>query len=84
MWAFSDGDRPGALQPSAGVYSEASLRAMDAAVASAGAAGLRLTLVLVNYWPDYGGAPQYVQWARDNGEAVGSSVDGAPTWTERG
>lgn len=61
-WAFCDGDRPGALQPEAGVYSEETFVALDSVVAQAGAAGVRLVLTLSNYWSDFGGVQQYASW----------------------
>jgi len=61
-WAFCDGDRPGALQPNAGVYSEQTFAALDSVVAQAGAAGVRLVLTLTNYWSDFGGVQQYASW----------------------
>lgn len=75
-WAFNDGSRAGALQPTPGGYDEAVLRSLDAVVAGAPAAGVRLLLTLTNNWGDYGGAPQYVAWARQAGESLDSS-DGA-------
>jgi mannan endo-1,4-beta-mannosidase len=36
---------------------------LDWLLAQAAARGLRLLLVLTNYWKDYGGMRQYVAWA---------------------
>src|SRR5262249_17237112 len=59
---FDDPSQPTALQPSAGVYNEASFRAMDYVLYKADQAGVRLLISFVNYWPDFGGMPQYVKW----------------------
>lgn len=37
--------------------------------------GLRLMLSLVNNYKDFGGRPQYVQWARSAGVSVNSDDD---------
>ena len=71
IWGFFDDPaQPTALQPAAGVYNEASFRAMDYVLYKADQAGVRLLISLVNYWPDFGGMPQYVRWC-----APGSSTD---------
>ncbi|MGH7265321.1 MAG: hypothetical protein ACREMB_10770, partial [Candidatus Rokuibacteriota bacterium] len=70
IWAFGDGDSYGqALQPAPGVYDEANFRALDYVLHKADQAGLRLLLVLVNHWTQFGGMPQYVAWC-----APGQSV----------
>lgn len=56
-----DGPEWNALQPEAGVFEERVFAALDWVVAEAGARGIRLSLPLVNYWPAYGGIPQYVR-----------------------
>jgi mannan endo-1,4-beta-mannosidase len=62
-WAFYDGGTDGlALQPSAGVYSEANLQALDYVLDQADRHGVRLLLSLVNGPPDFGGMDQYVRW----------------------
>ena len=61
-WAFSDGARANAMQPSAGQFGEAGLLALDQVLALARARGLRLILPLADYWPSYGGVPAYVAW----------------------
>ncbi len=38
------------------------LERLDRAVKLAGERGIRLILTLTNYWPDYGGMPQYQEW----------------------
>jgi mannan endo-1,4-beta-mannosidase len=62
--AFADGtaraEKP--LQPAPYRYDEAAFDSLDYAVYRAGQLGLRLVLVLVNNWPDYGGMAQYVSW----------------------
>jgi len=56
-WAFCDGNRAGALQPQAGVYSEATFQALDSVIAQARDRNVRLLLVLTNNWKDYGAPP---------------------------
>lgn len=51
------------LQRSPGVFDERVFRGLDWLLAQAAARGLRLLLVLTNYWKDYGGMRQYVAWA---------------------
>eukprot|EP00887_Chlorella_sp_A99_P006108 scaffold22.g6108.t1 len=63
-WAFADGTAQwNALQPKPGVFDERVFRALDWVVAEAGRRGLRLKLVLTNYWEDYGGMRCYVEWS---------------------
>ncbi|PRW56628.1 Mannan endo-1,4-beta-mannosidase 1 [Chlorella sorokiniana] len=62
-WAFADGEQWSALQTRPGVYEERTFQALDWVIAEAGWRGLRLLLNLTNYWKDYGGMRQYVQWA---------------------
>eukprot|EP00198_Chlamydomonas_reinhardtii_P000888 XP_001690223.1 carbohydrate hydrolase-related protein [Chlamydomonas reinhardtii] len=62
-WAFCDGpDEWNALQREPGQLCEHVLEGLDWLVEEAGRRGLRLLLVLTNYWPDYGGMPAYVRW----------------------
>lgn len=72
MWAFSEGEAEGhpALQPAPGVYDEEVFRALDWAVDEAAKRGIRVLLVLSNYWDAFGGAPTYVRWAREAGEPL--------------
>lgn len=64
-WAFCDGPSQwNALQPAPGVLDERVFRSLDWLLAEAAGRGLRLLLVLTNYWRDYGGMAQYVTWAR--------------------
>ncbi|EFJ50520.1 hypothetical protein VOLCADRAFT_58383, partial [Volvox carteri f. nagariensis] len=62
-WAFCDGpDEWNALQPEPGKFNEAVLVGLDWLIQEAGRRGIRLLLVLTNYWPDYGGMPAYVRY----------------------
>ncbi|XP_052185266.1 putative mannan endo-1,4-beta-mannosidase 9 [Diospyros lotus] len=74
-WAFSDGSRYKALQPSPGYYDEEVFRALDFVVSEAGKHGIYLILSLVNNWDDYGGKKQYVQWAKDKGHYLNNDDD---------
>ena len=76
-WAFCDGQRSGAAQPVAGEYDENVLRALDFVVAAAQARGLRLLLTLTNYWDDFGGIQQYVEWAEASGDTSADYKEGA-------
>ncbi|KAJ8484377.1 hypothetical protein OPV22_016862 [Ensete ventricosum] len=73
-WAFSDGGyRP--LQYSPGVYNENMFKALDFVISEAKKYGTHLILSLVNNWEGFGGKKQYVQWARDKGQRLGSEDD---------
>ncbi|XP_058099997.1 mannan endo-1,4-beta-mannosidase 5-like [Magnolia sinica] len=73
-WAFSDGgDR--ALQMSPGVYDERVFQALDFVISEARRYKVRLILSLANNFKDFGGRPQYVQWARNAGAQVSSDDD---------
>jgi mannan endo-1,4-beta-mannosidase len=62
-WAFNDDpENPAAIQTAPLRYGEAGLRGVDTALATAARHGVRLVLCLGNYWPDYGGARQYLAW----------------------
>ena len=68
-------DRPGvqsAIQTAPGVYSEAGLQALDAVIARAGDAGLKLLLPLVDSGTTLGGVDQYLRW---NGYLVPVAAD---------
>ena len=56
-----DGPEWNSLQPEAGMFEERVFAALDWVIAEVGARGMRLSLPLVNYWPAYGGIPQYVR-----------------------
>ncbi|KAI4331891.1 hypothetical protein L6164_016841 [Bauhinia variegata] len=73
-WAFSDGGDQ-ALQVSPGVYDEQVLQALDFVVAEAKKYRVRLILSLVNNYNDFGGRPQYVQWAKTAGVPVNNNDD---------
>ncbi|CAM8995870.1 unnamed protein product [Rhodiola kirilowii] len=73
-WAFSDGgDQP--LQISPGVYNENVFQALDFVVAEAKRNKVRLILSFINNYNDFGGRPQYVNWARSAGVAVSNDDD---------
>ncbi|KAK7263951.1 hypothetical protein RJT34_31551 [Clitoria ternatea] len=73
-WAFSDGGNQ-SLQMSPGVYNEPMFQALDFVVAEAKKYGVRLMLSLVNNYMDFGGRPQYVQWAKSCGVPVTNDDD---------
>ncbi|RWW54840.1 hypothetical protein BHE74_00038556, partial [Ensete ventricosum] len=51
------------------------LRALDFVISEAKKYGVHLILSLVNNWEGFGGKKQYVQWARDKGQRLGSEDD---------
>jgi mannan endo-1,4-beta-mannosidase len=64
MWGFLDGNAANGfvMQPTPGVYPEDGYERFDYTVWRAGQLGLRLVVVLVNNWNDFGGMNQYVTW----------------------
>ncbi|XP_038979898.1 putative mannan endo-1,4-beta-mannosidase 9 [Phoenix dactylifera] len=73
-WAFSDGGNS-PLQYSPGSYNEAMFKGLDLVIAEAKKNGVYLILSLVNNYADFGGRKQYVQWAKDKGQYLGSDDD---------
>jgi mannan endo-1,4-beta-mannosidase len=70
LWAFND--RPGDwmnLQDPPGVFHENVFQGLDYIVAKANTLNLRVTLCLVNNWPQYGGIDQYVAWDAQYGHS---------------
>ncbi|KAJ0754577.1 putative mannan endo-1,4-beta-mannosidase [Helianthus annuus] len=74
-WAFEDGTDGKALQISPGVYDERVFQGLDFVVAQARKYGLKLILSFVNNYKDFGGRPQYVEWARSSGVQLKSDDD---------
>ncbi|XWS25798.1 hypothetical protein CRYUN_Cryun27aG0098400 [Craigia yunnanensis] len=73
-WAFSDGgDRP--LQYSPGSYNEQMFQGLDFVVSEAKRNGIKLVLSFVNNYDQFGGKKQYVNWARNQGQSIGSDDD---------
>ncbi|XP_020584642.1 mannan endo-1,4-beta-mannosidase 1-like [Phalaenopsis equestris] len=70
-WAFNDGGS-NALQYSPGSYNEQMFQGLDFVISEARRYGIWLILSLVNNYENFGGKPQYVQWARNQGESIGS------------
>lgn len=64
MWGFLDGNASNGfvMQPTPGVYPEDGYERFDYTVWQAGLLGLKLVVVLVNNWDDFGGMDQYVNW----------------------
>ncbi|KVI06707.1 Glycoside hydrolase, catalytic domain-containing protein, partial [Cynara cardunculus var. scolymus] len=73
-WAFADGGDK-ALQISPGAYNERVFQGLDFVVAEARKLGVRLILSFVNNYKDFGGRPQYVEWARSSGVQISSDDD---------
>ncbi|KAI0492892.1 hypothetical protein KFK09_027168 [Dendrobium nobile] len=70
-WAFNDGGS-NALQYSPGSYNEQMFKGLDFVISEARSYGMKLILSFVNNYDDFGGKKQYVQWARNQGESIGS------------
>jgi mannan endo-1,4-beta-mannosidase len=74
-WAFLDAEAPPAFQ-----YFEngviriddgpQGVERLDALIAAAEEFGLGLVLPLVNYWPDFGGMPMYLNWLGISGSVA--------------
>jgi mannan endo-1,4-beta-mannosidase len=63
-WAFCSGEDGGDCeQPSPREYNEAAFRQLDYIIKEAGEHGIRLVMPFTNYWGDYGGMDQYVEWS---------------------
>ncbi|GAU27612.1 hypothetical protein TSUD_270010 [Trifolium subterraneum] len=73
-WAFSDGGNQ-SLQISPGIYNENVFQALDFVIGEAKKNGVRLILSLVNNYKDFGGRPQYVEWANSSGVQVNNDDD---------
>ncbi|KAJ1284650.1 hypothetical protein BS78_03G221400 [Paspalum vaginatum] len=73
-WAFSDGSDGGisALQYSPGRYNENTFQGLDFVLSEARKHGIKVILSLVNSYDSFGGRKQYVQWAREQGQSIGS------------
>ena len=70
-WAFSDGGS-NALQHSPGNYNENTFKGLDLVLSEARKHGIKVILSLVNNYEGFGGRKQYVDWARGQGQAIGS------------
>ncbi|XP_034677044.1 mannan endo-1,4-beta-mannosidase 5-like [Vitis riparia] len=73
-WAFNDGGNQ-ALQISPGVYDERVFQGLDFVISEAKRYGVRLILSLSNNYKDFGGRPQYVNWAKSAGAPVNKDDD---------
>ena len=65
IWAFNEtpsGD-DAVIRKTPNTYNEKGLVGLDTSIAEAKKRGIRVILVLTNYWKDYGGLPQYATWA---------------------
>ncbi|KAL6134807.1 hypothetical protein ACLB2K_067035 [Fragaria x ananassa] len=74
-WAFSDGVSYRPLQSSPGSYNEDMFKGLDFVISEARNYGVHLILSLVNNFDDYGGRKQYVQWAKERGQAINNDDD---------
>jgi len=64
LWGFLDGQASDGvvMQPTPGIYPEAGYERFDYTVSKAASLGIKLVVVLVNNWNDFGGMNQYVTW----------------------
>ncbi|KAL6845370.1 hypothetical protein ACP4OV_024865 [Aristida adscensionis] len=70
-WAFSDGGS-NALQSYPGRYNEDTFKGLDCVLSEARKYGIKVILSLVNNYESLGGKKQYVEWAREQGQPIGS------------
>ena len=70
-WAYSVGEAQ-PMQVTPGVYHEPSFSGLDWVLHEAGKRGVRVVLVLTDYWEHHGGVSQYLDWAaaRRRGEGA--------------
>ena len=61
FWAFGEGREDG-FQPTEGKYNQEKLQKLAYIVDRADKYNLKLIVTLSNYWSDYGGVPQYLDW----------------------
>ncbi|WOG97541.1 hypothetical protein DCAR_0416882 [Daucus carota subsp. sativus] len=73
-WAFADGGS-NALQISPGTYDERVFQGLDFVISEARRFNIYLILSFANNYKDYGGRPQYVQWARNAGVLLNNDDD---------
>uniref|UniRef100_A0A0E0JM17 mannan endo-1,4-beta-mannosidase n=1 Tax=Oryza punctata TaxID=4537 RepID=A0A0E0JM17_ORYPU len=71
-WAFSDGGGGNALQYSPGNYNENTFKGLDFVLSEARKYGIKVILSLVDNYDSFGGRKQYVNWARAQGQGIGS------------
>ncbi len=67
VWGFMEGvSHDHSMQSVPGVYEKAGVNRawarLDYTVAGAKKRGIRVAAMLTNYWPDFGGMPQYAKW----------------------
>lgn len=67
VWGFMKGvSHDHSMQSEPGVYEKAGVNSawarLDYTVAGAKKRGIRVAVMLTNYWPDFGGMPQYAKW----------------------
>lgn len=74
-WAFADGGSYNALQLSPGTYDERVFQGLDFVISEARKYNIYLILSFANNYEDYGGRPQYVQWARNAGVHLNNDDD---------
>lgn len=65
LWGFHDGLKFGdnALQPEPGSFNEERFKIFDYVIAKCDTHSIKLVLPLINFWEEYGGVPQYVEWS---------------------
>lgn len=61
-WGFGSGSQY-LYQPAPGEYNEEAFKRMDYIIKRASDYGLKLIVALTNYWADFGGMPQFVDWS---------------------
>lgn len=61
-WAFNEGGGNGTISASPYNYNEQGFEALDYVLYSASKHNIKLILTLSNYYPDFGGLPEYLKW----------------------
>jgi mannan endo-1,4-beta-mannosidase len=74
-WAYNVGERQ-PMQTHPGVYHEPSFEGLDWVLREAGKRGVRLILVLTDYWEYHGGVSQYLDWAAAMRRGGGGGLTG--------
>lgn len=62
LWGFGSGS-PGLFEPAPGEYNENAFERLDYVIKKAGEYDIKLVIALGNYWEDFGGIDQYIEWS---------------------
>ncbi|OGG12581.1 hypothetical protein A3D77_04545 [Candidatus Gottesmanbacteria bacterium RIFCSPHIGHO2_02_FULL_39_11] len=65
FWAFGEGI-PDGFQPKPYEYNDFMFNKLSYIISSAEKKKMKLIVTFSNFWPDYGGVPQYIKWANQD------------------